>query len=79
MRVDRATKDRMSRHPEVNWAEVVRSSLADRLELEEELQRPLDRRRAARAARDMDVICRSLPSSGYDSTKEVRRWRDLRR
>ncbi len=61
---------------DVNWAEVIRESLADRLKLEEELRRPIDRRKAIRGARGMDRMRARMSSGTFDSTTEVRRWRD---
>ena len=64
---------------DVNWAEVIRDALRERIEMEEELRRPINRARARRAARGMDAIRTNLPVLRFDSTEEVRRWREFRK
>jgi len=79
VRVDPDTKRKMGRLPDVNWAEVIRESLRERLEVEEELRKPLDRRRARRGTRGIDALRRSLRPSSFDATREVRKWRESRK
>lgn len=78
-KVDASTKRRMARIRDINWSEVLRDAIRRRLELEERLRTPIDRRRALAAARRMDEYRNEIAPSEYDSTKEIRRWRDLRR
>ena len=78
-KVDPSTKKRMARIRDINWSEVLRDAIRRRLELEERLRTPIDRRRALEAARHMDEFRTQIGPSDYDSTKEIRRWRDLRR
>ena len=78
-KVDGTTKKRMSRIRDINWSEVLRDAIRRRLELEERLPAPIDRRRALEAARRMDEFRAQIGPGDYDSTKEIRRWRDLRR
>ena len=78
-KVDSATKRRMSRIRDINWSEVLRDAIRRRLELEERLRTPIDRRQALEAARRMDEFRNQIGPSEYNSTKEIRRWRDLRR
>jgi hypothetical protein len=78
VRVDPTTKDRMADLADVNWAEVIRMALRERIELERDLRRPLNRRRAVRASRVMDEI-RARTVGSFDSTKEIRKWRNSRR
>lgn len=79
VRIDPETRRKMAEFRDVNWAEVIREAVARRVEIEESLRVPIDRRRALRAARRMDALRNSLPRSDTDSTEEIRRWRDLRR
>lgn len=79
MKVDAATKKRMARLRDINWSEVLREAIRRRLEIEEWLRTPIDRRRAMAAARRMDAFRASVGPSDFDSTKEIRKWRDLRR
>ncbi len=78
-KVDSATKKRMARIRDINWSEVLRDAIRRRLDLEEQLRSPIDRKRALEAARRMDEFRAQVGRSAYDSTKEIRRWRDLRR
>jgi hypothetical protein len=79
VRVDPDTKRKMEELDDINWAEVIRRTLRERLELEEDLRKPLDRRRALRGAQGMDTIRQSLRSVAFDSAREVRKWRESRR
>ena len=78
IRVDREIRGRMADMVDVNWSEVVRQALRERIELEEDLRRPLNRKRALRAARALGLL-RQRAKSAFDSTEEVRKWRDSRR
>jgi hypothetical protein len=79
VRIDPETRRRMASIGDVNWAEVIRETVKQRLEIEEELRQPVDRRRARRGQRASDLIRGSLGPSHYHSVKEIRRWRDSRR
>ena len=79
VRVDSTMKGRMAALGDVNWAEVIRRAVQARLDLEEDLRNPIDRNRARRAARHTDEFRLSLKRGGYDSTREIRKWRDLRK
>ncbi|MFQ6075779.1 MAG: hypothetical protein ACE5Z5_06565 [Candidatus Bathyarchaeia archaeon] len=77
VRVDKRTRERMRRLSHVNWSEVIRRAIREKL-LEEEIKgRKLDPQRLAEAVRMTDMIRR--PSTGWSSTEEVREWRDQRR
>ena len=78
-KVDSTTKKRMARIRDLNWSEVLREAIRERLEIEERLRSPINRRRALYAARRMDTFRAQVGPSDFDSTKEIRRWRDLRR
>jgi len=78
-KVDAATKRRMARIREINWSEVLRDAIRRRLELEERFRAPVNRVQAREAARRMDDFRRQIGPSEYNSTREIQRWRDLRR
>ena len=78
-KVDASTKRRMARLRDINWSEVFRDAIRHRLELEEWLRGSANRRGTIEAARRMDEFRSQIGPSEYDSTKEIRRWRDLRR
>jgi hypothetical protein len=77
-KVDSSTKRRMARIRDINWSAVLRDAIRRRLELEEWPRAPIDRRRALDAARRMDEFRGQIGPSQYDSTTEIRRWRELR-
>ncbi len=79
MKVDPETKRRMSRLRDVNWSEVLREAIRRRLDLEERLRAPIDRKRALEAARRMDEFRSRIQPSDFDATREIRRWRDAGR
>lgn len=78
VRVDERTKAIMESFSDINWSEVVRERIQERLRIEERLRRGIDRRRAIKAAAGMDAI-REKMSGRWNGAREVRKWRDLRR
>jgi len=78
-KVDASTKRRMARLRDINWSEVLRDAIRRRLELEERLRGSANRHGTIEAARRIDEFRSQIGPSEYDSTKEIRRWRDLRR
>jgi len=73
VKVDRATKRRMAKLRNINWSEVVGDAIRRRLDAEEAIRRPTDRRRAAEAARRMGVFRTRVGRGEYDSTREIRK------
>src|SRR5207244_2185297 len=57
-------KKRMARIRDLNWSEVLREAVERRLDLEERLRAPIDRRRALDAARRMDEFRAHHPPLG---------------
>lgn len=80
VRVDDELKKRMDRLRHVNWSEVVRRAIAERIALEETLasSRIIDVRRLEEAIRDQDRL-RSKTTGKWSGTEEIRKWRELRR
>lgn len=78
VKVDDDTKEKMEALSDVNWSEVVRRSIRERIAMEESLRRPFDRRKALRATASMDALSRRM-SGRWSGVKEIRKWRDLRR
>jgi len=75
-RIDEETRRRMRRLPQVNWSEVMREAIQRKLR-EEERRRELDPEKLREAARITDELRRPSPP-GWDSTEEIRRWRERR-
>ncbi|NOZ76487.1 MAG: hypothetical protein GXO65_02165 [Euryarchaeota archaeon] len=75
IRVDDETKRAMDARRDINWSEVVRRGIKERLKMEE--IRRIDRRRLLDSIEVTQKLRRKSP--GFDSTKEIRRWREARR
>ena len=63
----------MKRLPHVNWSEVVRGAIIERLK-EEERRRVIDVSKLHEAAKLTDSVRKKYP--GWDSTEEIRAWRE---
>jgi Arc/MetJ-type ribon-helix-helix transcriptional regulator len=75
IRVDEGTKKAMNTHKDVKWSEVIREGIKKRLK--EENTRKVERGRLLKAVKLTGTLRRKSP--GFDSTKEIRRWREVRR
>ncbi len=73
VRVDEELKKRMESLSHINWSDVVRRAITERVN-EEELWRRIDRRRLIQAAASNDALRRQV--KGWDSVMEIRRWRE---
>lgn len=72
-KVEKETKDKMKKFSYINWSEVIRESVKERIEQEESRSRLLDRAKI-RAAIDIAEAVRK-PSKKWNSTEEIRKWR----
>jgi len=77
VKVDKKTKQRMQRFSNINWSDTIRHAIQSRLEEEELKDRNLDLKELEEASRISDSIRK--PSPGWNSTAEIRKWRDKRR
>ena len=77
-KIDEETRQRMRRLPDVNWSQVMREAIQKKIEEEERRRAPIDRERLRRAATRTDAI-RTPATPGWDSTEEIRKWREARR
>ncbi len=79
VKVNEDLKKRMASHAELNWSEIVRAAIEERLRAEETTRRGnLDRARMRDAINISDQI-REKTSGNWSITEEIRRWRELRR
>ncbi len=79
VKVDENLKKRMASHGDLNWSEIVRAAIEERLRIEEAtMKRKLDRSRMLEAMAASDRI-REKTSGNWSVTEEIRRWRELRR
>ena len=77
IRVDDDVKRKMGRLSYINWSEVIRSAIAQKITEEERKQRRLDPEALMRAKESTDALRRLAP--GWSSVQEIRKWRELRR
>ncbi len=72
-RVDEVTKRRMEKVAQINWSEVIREAIGEKL-LQQEYWATADRDRQARAKEETERLRRKV--AGWDSAVEIRRWRE---
>lgn len=73
LRVDDRLKRKMEELRDVNWSEVARKAIEEKI-AEAELWQPVDVLLLKKASEDTDSLRRS--AKGWDSTTEIRRWRE---
>lgn len=80
VRVDEELKAKMEKYKHVNWSEVVRRALAERVMAEEELmaKRNVNADLLLRAVSDQDRL-RAKTTGRWSGAEEIRKWRELRR
>jgi hypothetical protein len=66
----------MKKLSHVNWSEVVREAIIEKIR-KEGLRREIDASKLNEAAKLTDSVRRKYP--GWDSTEEIRVWREKRR
>lgn len=72
VRVDEQLKRKMDDLKEVNWSEVTRAAIEEKVR-ETEMWRHVDVPRLKRASAETDELRRRV--EGWSSTSEIRRWR----
>jgi len=77
VRVDSKIRKKMKLLSYINWSEVIRKAILQRILEEERKKRRLDPNALLKAMEITDKIRR--PSPGWDSTEEIRRWRARRK
>jgi len=73
LRVDDQLKRKMEQLREINWSEVARKAIEEKIS-ESELWQPVDSSLLSEASKDADALRRN--AKGWDSTSEIRRWRE---
>lgn len=73
IRVDNEVKRRMKGLSHVNWSEVTRRAIMERIE-EGERWRKVDHKRLLQASSLNDALRRRV--EGWDSVAEIRRWKE---
>jgi hypothetical protein len=81
VRVPKNLKRRMSKFKNVNWSEVVREAILERIAVEERLGSK-DWGLIRSAVKEMDELMEVVEARGgkcdYDSAETIRNWRDVR-
>jgi transcriptional regulator of met regulon len=77
VRIDERTRRKMKRLSHLNWSEVIRQAIMQKIKEEENRKRNLDPKTLKEAAEITDKIRK--PSPSWSSTEEIRKWRDLRK
>jgi hypothetical protein len=78
VKVDKKTKEKMQRFSNINWSDTIRIAIQTRLEEEEMKARNIDLKELEEASRISDSLRKQFPP-GWDSTEEIRKWRDSRK
>ena len=77
IKVDKKVRDGMRRFRKVNWSNVIREAIVKQLKEEEARDRIVDQAEVAEAVRITDSIRRRV--ANWDSTEEIRKWREKRK
>jgi Arc/MetJ-type ribon-helix-helix transcriptional regulator len=77
IRIDEQTRRKMKLLSHLNWSEVIRQAITQKIKEEENRKRRLDPKMLKEAAEITDRIRK--PSPSWSSTEEIRKWRDLRK
>ena len=73
-RIDRETKGKMKKLSCINWSDVIRDSVNRKIREEESRERIIDRGAIAEGIEIASGVRKS--SFGWNSTEEIRKWRD---
>ncbi len=73
-KIEKETKEKMKKLSYINWSEVIREMLNARIEEEESKVRVLDRDLIKEGIRIAKEVRKT--SKGWNSTEEIRKWRD---
>ena len=77
VKVDRELKDKMKRYSNVNLSETIREAIRREVAEEELKGRRVDPEEVREASRLTDSIRKA--AEGWNSTEEIRKWREARR
>jgi len=77
VRIDEQIRRKMRLLSHLNWSEVIRQAIIQKIKEEENRKRRLDPKMLKEAAEITDKIRK--PSPSWSSTEEIRKWRELRK
>ncbi len=80
VRLDEKLKAKMERLRHVNWSEIIRRAIAERISLEESLAatRSINVELLRKAVKDQDRL-RSKTRGHWSGSEEIRKWRESRK
>jgi len=80
VRLDDKLKNKMKKFRRVNWSEVIRGAILERISIEESLsaRRVIDVALLQKAIRDQDRL-RAKTTGTWSGAEEIRKWRELRK
>ena len=80
VRLDDKLKNKMKKFRRVNWSEVIRGAILERISIEESLsaRRVIDVALLQKAIRDQDRL-RTKTTGTWSGAEEIRKWRELRK
>ncbi len=79
LRIRKKLKHKMRMLKHINWSQLIRDYLEQRVEVEEDrLKTKRDAKRIKNAVKSMDKIARTLQGSGWSGSEEVISWRKRR-
>ncbi|MCL4333864.1 MAG: hypothetical protein M1290_06990 [Candidatus Thermoplasmatota archaeon] len=73
-KIEKDTKEKMRKFSHINWSEVIRESIKNRIEEEELRTRVIDRSKIKEAIKIAATVRKT--SKGWNSTEEIRKWRN---
>ena len=78
-KVDPELKKKMQKFKDINWSEVLRKAVEERVKIEEELRsHEFDRALAMKASAEIDNLRRKT-SGTWNGAEEIRKWREIRK
>lgn len=77
VRIDEETRQKMKKLSHLNWSEIIRQAILQKIKEEESKKRRLDPKVLKEAMEITDRIRR--PSLSWSSVEEIRKWREMRR
>jgi len=77
VRIDEHIRRKMKLLSHLNWSEVIRQAIIQKIKEEENRKRRLDPKMLKEAAEITEKIRK--PSPSWSSTEEIRKWRDSRK
>jgi hypothetical protein len=81
IKISEELKKKMKQYPHVNWSEIARNAIRERIEIEEHI---LNRRFNSALLNEAievqdDIRSKTSMTKEWSSTEEIRKWRDMKK